>query len=417
MSGSRPDPAGAFRARFAVPRGAAGEPLIYFCGHSLGLMPLAARQVVGEELDSWATLGIDAQFSGRRPWVDYAARVTAGFAALAGAQPHEVVAMNALTVNLHLLMASFYRPRGARRRILIEAGAFPSDRHAATAQITWHGLDPRDCLLELAPREGEDLLRADDIDAAIEREGDSLALVLWPGVQYLTGQAFDLPRIARTARRVGAAVGFDLAHAIGNIPLAMHESGADFAAWCSYKYLNAGPGAIGGAFVHERHAQRDDLPRLSGWWGNDPATRFRMAPGFEGARGAAGWQVSNPPILSTAPLLASLAIFAEAGLPWLRGQSIALTRALEAQVDALPAGEVALISPRDPHARGAQLSMRIRGPLGRGRHVHAALTARGIVCDWREPGILRIAPVPLYNTIDEVHRCGHALREALAGAP
>ncbi|MBV6422805.1 MAG: Kynureninase [Steroidobacteraceae bacterium] len=417
MSANREDAATAWRARFALPRSTAGEPLVYFCGHSLGLMPLAARQTVDEELESWATLGIDAQFTGRRPWVDYASHVTAGFAALAGALTHEVVAMNALTVNLHFLMASFYRPQGTRRRVLVEAGAFPSDRHAVAAQIAWHGLDPRECLLELAPREGEDLLRADDIDDAIARAGDSLALVLWPGVQYLTGQAFDLARIARAARHVGAAVGFDLAHAIGNIPLALHESGADFAAWCSYKYLNAGPGAIGGAFVHERHAQRRDLPRLSGWWGNDPATRFRMAPEFDAARGAAGWQVSNPPIFSTAPLLASLAIFAEVGLPRLRERSIALTRALEAEIDALPANEVTLITPRDVQERGAQLSVRIRGSRDRGRHVHAALTAHGIVCDWREPGILRIAPVPLYNTIDEVHRCGRALRDALAGAP
>lgn len=417
MSEDGADPLQEFRARFALPRDAAGRPLVYFCGHSLGLMPLAARQIVNEELDSWEGRGISGQFSGRRPWVDYASLLTAGLAKLAGAHGHEVVAMNALTVNLHMLLASFYRPQGARRRILIEAGAFPSDRHAVVAQIRWHGLDPADCLIELAPREGEELLREDDIEGAIGRAGETLALVLWPGVQYLTGQAFDLVRLARTARRAGAAIGFDLAHAIGNVPLALHDSDADFAAWCSYKYLNAGPGAIGGAFVHERHQYRADLPRLAGWWGNDPATRFLMAPTFDCAPGAAGWQTSNPPILSAAPLLASLGIFAAAGLARLRAKSIELTRALEAQITALPPGEATIISPRDPDRRGAQLSVRMRGSRERGQRIHEALGARGVVCDWREPDVLRLAPVPLYNTFDEVRACGLALREVLAEIP
>ena len=417
MSDDRTDPPQDFRARFALPRDAAGRPLAYFCGHSLGLMPLAARQIVNEELDSWQALGIEGQFSGRRPWVDYAALLNRELATLAGAYEHEVIAMNALTVNLHMLLASFYRPKGPRRRILIEAGAFPSDRHAVTGQIRWHGLDPADCLIELAPREGEELLRDEDIERAIEQAGESLALVLWPGVQYLTGQAFDLARLARAARRAEAMIGFDLAHAIGNLPLALHDSGADFATWCSYKYLNAGPGAIGGAFVHERHQRRADLPRLAGWWGNDPATRFQMAPAFDCAPGAAGWQTSNPPILSAAPLLASLEIFAAAGLSRLRARSIALTQALQAEIDSLPAGEATIISPRDPGARGAQLSVRIRGNRERGRRAHQALGARGVVCDWREPDVLRFAPVPLYNTFDEVRSCGRALREVLAETP
>lgn len=402
-----------FRAQFALPRNAAGEPLVYLCGHSLGLMPLAARTILNEELDSWATLGIDGQFTGRRPWVGYAERMTAGLAALAGAQPGEVVAMNALTVNLHLLLASFYRPQGARRRVLIEAGAFPSDRHVVTGQIAWHGLDPEACLIELEPRDGEALLHADDIEAAIERAGDELALVLWPGVQYLTGQAFDPARIARAAHRVGAVAGFDLAHAIGNLPLALHDSDADFAAWCSYKYLNAGPGAIGGAFVHERHARRAELPRLGGWWGHDAATRFLMAPHLDIAAGAAGWQVSNPPIFSAAPLLASLELFAAAGIDRLRAKSIALTQALEREIDALPRGEVRIVSPRDPDARGAQLSLRLRGGAERGRQVFDALTARGIIGDWREPDVLRLAPAPLYNSFADVHAAGAALHAAL----
>jgi len=404
------------RDRFELPRNAAGEPLVYFCGHSLGLMPVAARRIVNEELDRWAASGIDGQFTGERPWVEYAALLRSGLAALAGASEDEVVAMNALSVNLHLLMASFYQPRGARRRVLIEAGAFPSDRHAVAAQIAWHGLDARECLIELAPCAGEDLLREDDIEAAIARAGDTLALVLWPGVQYLTGQAFDCERIARAARAAGAAVGFDMAHAIGNLPLALHDWNADFAAWCSYKYLNSGPGAVGGAFVHARHAMRTDLPRLAGWWGHDPATRFAMAPHFDAAAGAAGWQVSNPPILSSAPLLASLELFMTAGIGALRERSIGLTRALEAEIDALPAGEASLITPRAAQARGAQLSLRLRGGAARGRRVFAALTAQGIVCDWREPDVLRMAPVPLYNTADEVRRAGAALRAALAQA-
>jgi kynureninase len=406
-----------FRARFALPRDGAGKPLVYFCGHSLGLMPLDARRIVAEELESWETLGIEGQFTGRRPWVQYAELMNAGLANLAGAREHEVVAMNSLTVNLHVLMASFYRPQGTRRRILIEAGAFPSDRYAVAGQIGWHGLDPAQCLIELAPREGEDLLREDDILGAIERAGDTLALVLWPGVQYLTGQAFDLGRIARAAHRVGATIGFDLAHAMGNLPLALHDSGADFAAWCSYKYLNAGPGAIGGAFVHERHLRRDDLPRLAGWWGNDPASRFLMAPAFDRAPGAAGWQTSNPPILASAPLLASLDAFTTAGMPALRAKSIELTRALETAIDTLPQGEATIISPRDPRERGAQLSVRVRGGRERGRRVYAALGAHGVVCDWREPDVLRIAPVPLYNTFAEVRACADTLREALAASP
>jgi len=407
------DPLAGFRERFALPRDAAGEPLVYLCGHSLGLMPLAARAIVSEELDRWAALGIDAQFTGGRPWIEYADRMTAGLAALAGAEAHEVVAMNALTINLHLLLASFYRPRGARRRVLIEAGAFPSDRHAVAAQIAWHGLDAEACLTELAPRAGEQLLRAGDVEAAIERAGEELALVLWPGVQYLTGQAFDIAQIARAAHRIGAVAGFDLAHAIGNLPLALHDSGADFAIWCSYKYLNAGPGAIGGAFVHARHAKRGDLPRLRGWWGHDAATRFLMAPQFDAAIGAAGWQVSNPPILSSAPLLASLELFAAAGIERLRAKSIALTQALEREIDALPGGEAHIVTPRDPAARGAQLSVRLRGDADRGRRVFAALTARGVVCDWREPDVLRLAPVPLYNTFADVRAAGTALRAAL----
>jgi len=309
------DPLRGFRERFALPRDAHGEPLIYLCGHSLGLLPLAARELVIEELDEWARLGVQGHEHARRPWVPYHENLTAALAALSGAHPSEVVAMNSLTVNLHLMLASFYRPTGRRSRILMEAGAFSSDRHAVASQIAWHGLDPATALLELAPRAGEDTVPEEAIDACLREHGEEIALVLWPGVQFRTGQAFDLARIVRAAHRHGCIAGFDLAHAIGNTPLALHEAGADFAVWCSYKYLNGGPGAIGGCFVQQRHADAQPrqhhsggLPgaRLAGWWGHEQTTRFLMEPQFRAAAGAAAWQISNPPILAAACLAGDL---------------------------------------------------------------------------------------------------------------
>jgi kynureninase len=410
------DPLRAFRERFALPT-RHGTPLVYFCGHSLGLMPLAAREAVTSEVDRWAALGIEAQFRGEPPWVDFVRPLSRGLAALVGAHEHEVVAMNALTVNLHLMLASFYRPEGRRTRVLIESGAFSSDRYAVAAQIAWHGLDEAATLIELAPRTGEDLVRDEDLEAAIERTSDELALVFWPGVQFRTGQAFDCARIARAAHRVGAAAGFDLAHAIGNLSLALHDANADFAVWCGYKYLNGGPGAIGGAYVHERHLGSDERPRLTGWWGNDPASRFDMRPRQQPASGAAAWHVSNPPILACAPLAASLTLFAEAGFTRLRTKSIALTGALQAGIDALPRGAVTLVSPRDPSARGCQLSLRIAGGADRGRRVFAALEAGGAIGDWREPDIIRVAPVPFYNTFAEVEAFVDRLGAALDANP
>lgn len=407
------DPLASFRDRFAHPAGSDGRPLIYLCGHSLGLQPLGARTIVLEELDRWATLGIEGQFREPRAWVGYAEHLRAGLSRLAGAQHGEVVAMNALTVNLHLLLASFYRPQGTRTRVLMEAGAFPSDRHAVLSQLALHGLDPATTLIELAPRAGESVLRTEDIEAEIERQGDRLALVFWPGVQYLTGQSFDCARLQRAASKVGAMFGLDLAHAIGNVPLALHEWNVDFAVWCSYKYLNAGPGAIGGAFVHERHSQRGGVPRLAGWWGHDPESRFQMSPNFVAASGAEGWQVSNPPILSSAPLLASLAIFDAAGIGRLRAKSIELTGYLEFLLARLPPGEVTRVTPAAPEERGCQLSLRIRGGAERGRRLFANLTEHGVVCDWREPDIIRVAPVPSYNTFCEVHAFSERLATAL----
>ena len=395
------DPLAALRERFALPKGADGQPLIYFCGHSLGAAPRDARHRVTEELDDWERLGVNAHHGGRRPWIDYAGLLVKPLARLAGAREHEVVAMNSLTVNLHLLMASFYRPRGRRRLIVIEAGAFPSDRHAVLGQLRWHGLDPADALIEVAPPPGADLLDLAQLEKLLAARGEEVALVLWPGVQYRSGQAFDLARVARAANACGAICGLDLAHAIGNVPLALHDCGADFAVWCSYKYLNGGPGALGGAFVHERHAA-SELPRLAGWWGHERATRFAMGPEFHPAFGAAGWQVSNPPIFSSAPLLASLALFDSAGMAALRAKSLAMNALLLEQIDANLSAQLQCVTPRDAAQRGCQLSLRVRAGRDIGRAWFEKLGARGVVLDWREPDILRIAPVALYNRYADI---------------
>jgi kynureninase len=403
------DPLRGFRSRFALPGSASGEPLVYLCGHSLGLMPLAARDVVLEEMEDWANLGVRGHEGSRRPWIPYHENLAPGLAYLAGAHPGEVIAMNSLTANLHFMMAGFYRPDGRRTKILIEAGAFSSDRHAVASQLSWHGLDARESLVELGPHPSQDLMTEEAIEDCLSQVGDEIALVLWPGVQFRTGQSFDLARIARAARRAGCTVGFDLAHSIGNTPLALHDADADFAVWCGYKYLNGGPGAIGGCFVHERHAQ---LARLSGWWGHELATRFQMEPGFRAEIGAAGWAVSNPPILSTAPLIASLSIFQEARFERLREKSLALTGYLDFLLTRLEP-QVRIISPQDAAARGCQLSLRIAGSSTRGKRVFDMLRERGVVCDWREPNIIRAAPVPLYNTFAEVCLFAEELRRAL----
>ena len=404
------DPLARFQDQFAHPLSEAGEPLVYLCGHSLGLQPLSARQRINEELDDWAALGVRGHESARRAWIPYHELLTPGLATLAGARPGEVVAMNSLTVNLHLMLASFYRPAGKRTRILIEANAFPSDRHALASQIRWHGLAPQEQLLQLQPEDDTAEITTEQIEYFLAHRGSEVALVLWPGTQYLSGQVFDLVRIAAAARQAGCAVGFDLAHSIGNVPLSLHDSGADFAVWCSYKYLNAGPGAIGGCFVHERHASSQALPRLAGWWGHDPLTRFAMGPDFHPAAGAAGWQVSNPPILSAAPLLASLELFADAGLAPLRAKSVALTGYLAFLLDPLP---VRILTPTGIQARGCQLSLRLADGARHGRAVFDHLQNAGMVCDWREPDVIRAAPVPLYNSFEDVYRFAMALQAAL----
>jgi kynureninase len=397
-----------FRERFEMPRAADGKPLIYLCGQSLGLMPRAARAIVTQELDDWSALGSRGHESAERPWIPYHENLTAGLAELTGAAPREVIAMNSLTVNLHLMLAAFYRPRGRRRKILIEAGAFPSDRHAVASHLEWHGFDPQNTLIELAPAAVEEAVSEDEVEGTLEHLGSEIALVLWPGVQYRTGQAFDLARIARAARRKRCLVGFDLAHSIGNVEVSLSRAGADFAVWCNYKYLNAGPGAIGGCFINERHLGAMVPPHLKGWWGNDAATRFLMRPAFQAAAGAAGWQLSNLPILSAAPLIASLAIFGEARLARLREKSIALTGFLEYLLNGL-APAVHIITPREPTERGCQLSLRVAG----GHRIFERLSAAGVVCDWREPDTLRVAPVPLYNRFEEVWLFRELLAQAL----
>ena len=417
------DPLRALRARFALPRDGEGEALTYLCGHSLGLMPLAARDLMTEELDDWARLGVEGHEHARRPWIPYHENLTPGLAALTGARDTEVVAMNSLTANLHLMLASFYRPQGRRRCILMEAGAFSSDRHAVASQIAWRGLDPKTTLLELAPRAGEDLVAEAAIEATLAARGEEIALVLWPGVQFRTGQAFDVSRVVRAAHRHGCIAGIDLAHSIGNLPLALHDANADFAVWCSYKYLNGGPGAIGGCFVHQRHIDAQSrmrhsgaLPgaRLAGWWGHEEATRFLMEPEFRGASGIAAWQLSNPSIFAAAPLLASLAVFTEAGMGPLREKSVALTGYLEGLLRPLE-GRVQIITPGEPPQRGCQLSLRLAGGAARGRQVFDALAARGMVCDWRAPDIIRVAPVPLYNRFEDAWLFVQALTQVLKG--
>ncbi len=406
------DPATARRGQFHFPSGPGGGEAIYLCGNSLGLQPRRAAADVEAFMAEWRNLGVLGYHDPEADWLNLHERLLPTAAALAGAKPAEAVVMHSLTINLHLLMVSFYRPTRERHVVLIEQGAFPSDRYAVASQVAWHGFDPATSLVQVGPRAGEHLLRHEDLVAEIERQGERLALVLLPGVQYLTGQRLDIAGLAQAAHRVGALAGFDLAHAIGNLPLALHDWGADFAAWCSYKYLNGGPGATAGAFVHERHFG-SRLPRLSGWWGNELETRFEMAEPFRPYRGAAGWQVSNHPLLGMVPLQASFAQFREAGLPALRERSIALTAWLEQLLETRLAGTIEILTPRDPGARGAQLSVRIAGSPGGGRALFDRLLAAGLTCDWREPDVIRLAPAPLYNSYEDCWRAVELIADVL----
>jgi kynureninase len=393
------DPLAHFRERFWIPKTKSGEECIYLCGHSLGLQPKTARAYIDEELTEWAALGVEGHFHARNPWMPYHRLLTQQTAALVGAEPAEVVVMNSLTLNLHLMMASFYRPRGQRHKILVEGGAFPSDQYAVKSQITFHGLDPATSLLELTPRKGESCLRDEDIIELIEREGASIALILLGGVNYATGQRFDLEEITKAGHKKGCIVGFDLAHAAGNVSLRLHDWGPDFAVWCSYKYLNGGPGCVAGCFVHARHAKAFQLPRFAGWWGHDEGSRFRMGPDFHPMTGAEGWQLSNPSILALAPLRASMEIFAEAGIEPLRAKSVLLTAYMEFLLKQMLPDD-SILTPTEPNRRGAQLSIRVPG----GRALCDRLTAEGVIGDWREPDTFRVAAVPLYNSHRDVYR-------------
>lgn len=395
------DPLTRFRDQFHVPRRESGEEVVYFTGNSLGLQPRRVRGYIEQELRDWETLGVEGHARAKHPWMPYHEFLTGQMADVVGAKPIETVVMNSLTVNLHLLLISFYRPSGERRKVMIEKGAFPSDRYAIEAQIKLHGLDPASDLIELEPREDEATLRTEDIVAAIEREGPSLAVVLFGGVNYYTGQAFEMREITAAGHAVGAVVGFDLAHAAGNLELKLHDWGVDLAVWCSYKYLNGGPGAVGGAFVHERHADCPDIPRLAGWWGHDKATRFLMGPKFIPIAGAEGWQISNPPILQMASLRASLEIFAEAGMSALRERSVRLTAYLEQMLAAIDDDRISVITPTDPGQRGCQLSIRVKNA---DKSLFTAISERGAVADWREPDVIRVAPVPLYNSFGDIQK-------------
>src|SRR5213080_4148717 len=404
------DPLRAFRDKFHLPLGKDGKPLIYFAGNSLGLMPKAARRAVEQELDDWAKLGVDAHLEAKTPWYSYHETLRKPTARLIGAKPVEVICMNSLTVNLHLMMATFYRPTKSRFKILMEDPAFPSDTYAIKTQIVHHGLEPKEALVLARPREGEFTVRTEEILDLIEKHTDELAVVLIGGVNFFTGQLFDIPTITAAAQKHGIVVGVDLAHAIVNLPLSLHDWNVDFAVWCSYKYLNAGPGAVAGAFVHERHATNTNLPRLAGWFGNDPNTRFRMQlePEFVPVASADGWQISNPPILSMAPLRASLALFEEAGMEALRQKSIKLTSYLQFLLEDGGSSKLFnVITPREADERGCQLSIQAQEHP---KELFAKLEAAGVKCDFREPNVIRAAPTPLYNTFHEVWRFANILR-------
>lgn len=406
----REDPLAPFRTEFHIPSRSDGSPVVYLCGHSLGLQPKRAADVLNEELDAWARLAVDAHFASKRPWVSYHERLTPSLARLAGALPTEVVAMNSLTVNLHLMLASFYRPAGPRTKILIEKRAFSSDRYAVWSHLAQRGIDPANALIEIEPAREEDTFYTEDICALIAEKAEEIALVLLPGVQYLTGQCFDMEQISAAGRNYGCSVGFDLAHAIGNVPLRLHDWGADFAVWCGYKYLNGGPGAIGGCFVHERHGSAFDLPRFAGWWGHDKRSRFAMPAEFAPLRGAEGWQVSNPSIFAAAPLLASFELFDRAGMDALRAKSIRLTGYLELLLGAWLQETVEVLTPSSIEARGCQLSLRLQMPSVAARSIHEQLSREGYICDWREPDVIRVAPVPLYNTYIDVWEFARTLK-------
>ena len=408
------DPLASLRHEFEFPRGEDGTPLVYLCGNSLGLMPKAVPVLMQQELTDWGRFAVEGHMQAKTPWYSYHENFRETGARLVGARPGEVVVMNSLTVNLHLMMVTFYRPEGGRTKIVLEESAFPSDAYAVASHVQSRGLDPAEHVIVLRPEPGEQTIATEAIERLLGERGDEIALVLLPGIQYYTGQRFDLARITGAAHAAGAMAGFDLAHAAGNVPLSLHDWDVDFAAWCCYKYVNGGPGAAGGCFVHERHAKNPGLPRFAGWWGNDPATRFRLHlnEAFVPREGADGWQISNPNVFSMTPLLASLGQFDRVGIAALRTKSLDLTGYLEFLIGRARPGRVEVLTPTDPEARGCQLSFLIREGA---RQAFDAVRARGILPDFRQPDVIRMSPVPMYNSFVDVWRAGTALVEALDG--
>jgi kynureninase len=408
------DPLKNFRDKFYFPT-FHEKTVRYFTGNSLGLQPKTVASYIQQELEDWQKYGVEGHFLAKRPWFAYHENLTEKVAKIVGAKPLEVVVTHSLTTNLHLLMVSFYRPQGKRTKILCEAKAFPSDQYALESQVKFHGLNLADHLVEVGPGAGEQLIREEDILSKIEELGDELALVMIGGVNYYTGQLFDMAAITKAGHSVGAVVGFDLAHAAGNINLQLHEWGLDFAAWCSYKYLNSSPGGVSGMFVHERHANKPELPRFAGWWGHDKSSRFMMEPGFKPMHGAEGWQLSNAPVLGMAAHLASVEIFEEAGMDRIGEKRDLMTAFLEFVIDDISERNkdrvsFELITPRDKTKRGAQLSIMAKG---QGKALFDALSAEGVVADWREPNVIRVAPAPLYNSFEDCYWFGQLLEKAI----
>lgn len=397
-----------YRKLFRIPKNEHGDELIYFCGNSLGLQPKNAADAVHEVLDSWAALGVDGHTEGKFPWLPYHEFLTENMAYVVGAEPSETIVMNSLTVNLHLMMVSFYRPRRGKHKILVESGLFPSDQYAVSSQVRWHGYDPDTSIIYLKGE--QDYISTDDIITCFESHGDEIALVMIGGVNYYSGQFYDLPLITRLARKYGCMVGFDLAHGAGNILPDLHELEVDFAVWCTYKYLNSGPGALAGAFIHSKHARWENNPRFEGWWGNNKSKRFKMENEFNPMSGAEGWQLSNPPILAMAPIRASLEIFKQAGMNKLRDKGKRLSSFLIECMQELNAKNIEIITPLNVEERGCQVSLRLRTP---DKAVFKSLLNAGIVADWREPDVIRLAPVPLYNTFEEIYRFYSLIKHSL----
>ena len=395
-----------YRDLFYIPLQNNGEECIYMCGNSLGLQPKQTKDFIKQELDDWAKLGVEGHFHAKNPWMPYHEYLTESYTKIVGAKKSEVVAMSTLTANLHFMMVSFYRPTNSRFKIVIEADAFPSDIYAVESQIQSHGLSSEDSLIKLRPRKGEYHIRTEDIEEVIKRENESIALVMLGGVNYYTGQLFDMKRITEIAHRYNINVGFDLAHAAGNVSLELHNWGVDFAVWCSYKYLNSGPGSVAGIFVHEKH-HRSNLVRHAGWWGHNKEDRFTMPNSFNPIQSAEGWQLSNPPILSLAAIKSSLSIFDKAGMDNLLYKAKNLTAFLAYLIDSIDTDRIEIITPKE---RGCQLSIRVRES---NKNLFDKIINKGVVADWREPDVIRVAPVPLYNSFVDVFKFYHVLKSVI----